>query len=200
MTEKCHDHPERNAVATCRYCGRYLCDECLVHNKKAKYYSCKDTQDCLTCQDSQSAGGDVYMQDRKALLKNLDKDLQRLVEIMERMGEIGAIFEREGAIASPQSDSDALLYINDSVNKVRIPGFFAYHLAQEGLSLLHVLALSCAIGKESCGDSPERFDGILKHIDEVGPVLRQTAYDMEPYTAANPVEALASRFVEKGKR
>lgn len=200
MTEKCYHHPERNVVATCRYCGRYLCDECLVHNKKAKYYSCKDTQDCLTCQESQSTGGDAYMQDHEAVLKNLDKDLHRLVEIMERMGEIGAIFEREGAKASPQSDSDALLYINDSVNKVRILGFFAYHLAQEGLSLLHVLAVSCAIGKQSCGGSSERFDGILKHIDEVEPVLRQAAYDMESYTSMNPIEALASRFAEKGKQ
>jgi hypothetical protein len=200
MTEKCYRHPNRDVVAPCRYCGRYSCDESLVHNKKAKYYSCKDTQDCLTCQQSQSTGGDAYMQDHKALLTNLDKDLQRLVEIMERMDEIGPIFERVGAIASPQGDSDALLYINDSVNTLRIPAFFAYHLAQEGLSLLHVLAVSCAVGKESCGDSSERFDGILKHIDEVEPFLRQTAYDMEPYTAANPVEALASRFVEKGKK
>jgi hypothetical protein len=197
MTDRCYRHPERNVVTTCHYCGRHLCDECIVHNKKGKYYSCKDTQDCLAFQDSQSGSGDAHMEDHKTLLKDLDKDLHRLVEIMERMGEIGAIFEQANAKTSPQSKSDALLHIEDSVNKVRIPGFFAYHLAQEGLSLVHVLAISCAIGKQSCGGSSEKLDGILKYIDEVEPGLRKAAHDMEPYISKNPIEALASRIAER---
>lgn len=197
MTDRCYRHPQRNVVATCRYCGRHLCDECLVHNKKAKYYSCKDTQGCLAFQEGQSGSGDAYMEHHKTLIKDLDKDIHRLAEIMERMGEIGAVFEQENAKTSPQSESDALLYIENSVNKVRIPGFIAYHLAQEGLCLLHVLAISCAIGKQLCGGDSEKFDGILKYIDEVEPGLRQAAHDMEPYVSKNPIGALSSQIAER---
>jgi hypothetical protein len=196
MPEKCHHHPEKNAIATCHYCDRSFCDECLVHNRKAKYYRCKDEQNCLSYQESQFADN-AYLQDHKTLLKNLDTDLHRLVEIMERMGEIGAIFEREGVEPSSQSESEAIQYIEDSISKLRIPGCFAYHLAQEGRSLLRVLALSCALGRQSSGNRSEKLDSILRYIDEIEPGLSKAAHDMEPYISKNPTETLVSLIAER---
>jgi hypothetical protein len=145
---------------------------------------------------------EMHKLDLTPLYLNLDKHFHRLLEIEEALGEIGAIFNRESAKTSPQNSSDALRYIADSVNKLRIPGFFAYHLAQEGLSLLHVVAASCATGKQSGGGSTEKLDRVLKHIDEVEPVLRKALYDMEPYKsmdAKEAIEVIAARIAkEKG--
>ena len=49
IKEKCHNHPEKNSIGTCRYCGRYLCAECLVEGKG--YYYCKNEEDCMRCQE-----------------------------------------------------------------------------------------------------------------------------------------------------
>jgi hypothetical protein len=53
MTEKCYHHPAKDAVGLCRYCERHFCDECIDHNKKSKYYYCKETEECLKYQESQ---------------------------------------------------------------------------------------------------------------------------------------------------
>jgi hypothetical protein len=146
---------------------------------------------------------DAPSQDDRPLYLNLDKDFHRLLEIEEAIGEIGAIFDRESAKTSPQNSSDALRYIADSVNKLRIPGFFAYPLAQEGLSLLHIVAASCAIGKQSGGSSSDKIDRVLKHIDEVEPVLRTALYDMEPYKSMNAketIEVITARIAEKERQ
>ena len=72
---------------------------------------------------------------------SLDAHVQRFIEINEALGEIGTIFESVGAqTASGSSETDPLEQIAQSVNKLRIPGFFAYHLAQEALSLLNVIS------------------------------------------------------------
>ncbi len=49
MIEKCHKHPEREAIAICHYCHRYLCSDCSTWNDTWKYYRCKDESECLEC-------------------------------------------------------------------------------------------------------------------------------------------------------
>ncbi len=66
MTQKCFNHPKINAVGTCRYCGRDLCQECLLkkeniifmppkvygykQHRKEEYFHCKDEDGCLDYQ------------------------------------------------------------------------------------------------------------------------------------------------------
>ena len=47
--KKCHNHSEKDATAACRYCGRYLCSDCL--RKSGDYYCCKNEDECLAYQD-----------------------------------------------------------------------------------------------------------------------------------------------------
>jgi len=70
----------------------------------------------------------------------------------------------------------------ETVNKLRIPGFLAYHLAQEGFSLPHILSAICAIAKkDESFKKIAHLDTIVSHIDEVEPILRQILHGMEPY-------------------
>jgi hypothetical protein len=131
---------------------------------------------------------------------SLDSHVQRFIEISEALGEIGTIFESvDTKTASGSSESDPLEQISQSVNKVRIPGFFAYHLAQEALSLLNVIAASAALAKKDI-EASERLKAALSKIEESEPTLRQTVYEMEPYKSMNANEAIqiiAARITEK---
>ena len=168
-----------------------LIDMIFTHGERKAFESFEDkSMKYTTTASNKIKTSDAPRQDDTPLYPNLDKHFHRLLEIEEALAEIGAIFDRESAKASPQNSSDALRYIANSVNKLRIPGFFAYHLAQEALSLLHIVAASCTIGKQSGGGSSEKIDRVLKHIDEVEPVLRTALYDMEPYKSMNAKEAI----------
>lgn len=135
---------------------------------------------------------------------NLDKHFHRLLEIEEALGEIGSIFEHIATVIDPSEDNAVLMKkIAETANKLRIPGFFAYHLAQEGFSLLHILSAICAIAKKNKSFKKiAHLDTIVSHIDKVEPTLRQTLNDMEPYKnmdAKEAVEVLAVRFAQQKK-
>jgi len=49
MEESCFNHPNKNAVGRCHYCGRYKCVFCLT--KKKDYYCCIDSNECLDFQE-----------------------------------------------------------------------------------------------------------------------------------------------------
>lgn len=49
MARKCHRHPQYNALATCHYCGRPLCSDCVATGNG--YYYCKNLDDCLAFQE-----------------------------------------------------------------------------------------------------------------------------------------------------
>ena len=70
-----------------------------------------------------------------------------------------------------------------------MPGLFAYHLAQEGLSLVKIIAASAALAdKDVVG--LEKINTVTSAINEAEPRLRQTIYDMEPYKSADANEAI----------
>lgn len=121
---------------------------------------------------------------------NLEDHFRRLLEIEEALGEIGAAFSSASNLVSstPKGDN-TLQQICEMVNRLRVPGFFAYHLAQEGLALLSVIAASAALAKENVGVS-EKINSIGSHVDEAEPLFRQTIYEMEPYKSMNAKEAV----------
>lgn len=154
----------------------------------------------------------VQVKDRRPAIRfseattyvNYDAHVNRLLQIENSLSEIGTIFETVGISAIPEDTASMNRFIEESVNKLRIPGFFAYHLAQEGLSLLHLIAAACAIARQSGGrDVSERIDKIVVHIDEVEPMLRKTLYDMEPYksmSANEAIEDIAKRLAHRNTR
>ncbi len=145
---------------------------------------------------------ETHGQDNIPLYLNLDKHFHRLIEIEEALGEIGSMFENTHTKLNTTGESIEL-QIADTVNKLRIPGFFAYHLSQEGLSLLHILSATCAIAKkDESYKNISYLDSIVSLIDEVEPILRQTLQDMEPYknmNAKEAVEVLSIRFAQQKK-
>ncbi len=48
---KCYNHEGKEATATCHYCRRQLCSECVIFNRKGKSYHCKNENDCLAYQE-----------------------------------------------------------------------------------------------------------------------------------------------------
>jgi len=158
---------------------------------------------CSICGKPISLENEAHRQNHASAYLNLDKHFRRLIEIEEMLGEIGTFFDRKSANMPPQNSSDALRHFADSVNKLRIPGFFAYHLAQEGLSLVHILAATCAICKQAAEGNTEKLDRVSKHIDEVEPVLGKALYDMEPYKSMNAndaIEVITARIADKEKQ
>ena len=52
MKRKCYHHPQKDALANCLYCGRFLCHTCL--QKRGDVYCCKDDYDCLSFQEKEN--------------------------------------------------------------------------------------------------------------------------------------------------
>ena len=134
---------------------------------------------------------------------SLDAHIQRFIEINEALGEIGAIFESASAETAPgSSETDALEKMSQSFNNLMVPGFFAYHLAQEALSLRNVIAASATLAKEDV-EASEKITATLSQIEKSEPMLRQTIYEMEPYKSMDAREAsevIVARIAErKGK-
>jgi hypothetical protein len=131
---------------------------------------------------------------------NLEKHLRRLLEIEQTLGEIGDIFSSEsGQTISTAKADDPLHKISEMVNRLRVPGFFAYHLAQEGLVLLNVIAASAAFTKKNVGES-SKINTIVSHIDEAEEMFRQAIHEMEPYRsmdAKEAIETIVARMAEQ---
>ena len=71
MAEKCYNHPQYDAMGTCRYCGRLLCSDCLA--KGEGYYYCKNEDDCLTFQEKQSDTSSITVKKEAAVRKTVDE-------------------------------------------------------------------------------------------------------------------------------
>ena len=131
---------------------------------------------------------------------SLGAHLRRFIEINEALGESGAIFESAGAqMVSGSGEINRLELIAQNINKLRIPGFFAYHLAQEALSLLNIIAASAALAKKEI-EASERLKATLSLVEKSEPTLRRTVYEMEPYKsmdAKEAIEVIAARLAER---
>jgi hypothetical protein len=112
---------------------------------------------------------------------------RRLYQIEKTLGEIGAVFDD----ATSAQENDDLRGIATILDRTLVPGFVAYHLAQEGLSLLKVIAACRAAG------TSKALETILSHAEKAELLLHKTAQDMEPYKfmdARKTVEAFAARL------
>lgn len=53
MNEQCYVHSKKKAIGSCRYCGRNLCEDCLIESND--YYCCINDDNCLDYQEKNDA-------------------------------------------------------------------------------------------------------------------------------------------------
>ncbi|RLB82444.1 MAG: hypothetical protein DRH17_05930 [Deltaproteobacteria bacterium] len=138
---------------------------------------------------------------------SLDRYLRRLLEVQKELGEIGNFLKESASHIKPQApEKDFMKQIAEEVNKQMIPGFRAYYLAQEGMALLKLIAITIAVFKSNTAaentEQRQNLEVLSKYIDEAELLLRQTLDSMEPYKTLDSnkiVEAIAARMAERKK-
>jgi len=167
----CHHHPDREAVGTCCYCDRPLCEECLSTNRQGKSY-CQREDDCLAYQEEEAPAGEppsplvAYLTDEYSL----DAQLKRLSEILAELGELRELRDDVGG-------------------DQRIPGYCACRLAEEAAALVGLIAFRVDFMRKEydlSGDSHvlERAEEVRNFIDqEAEPTIRECLGWAKPYSA-----------------
>ncbi len=113
----------------------------------------------------------------------LEKELKRLLEILEDLGHNAAEFEKNSItvksilnLQDPEVKSQQLV---DQLNFIRIPGYCAYQLTQEAVILLHLMSVKISslrpIYKES-GDSVKlaKLNQYEAAVNQVDPEIRRS--------------------------
>ena len=187
MDAQCHHHPGREAVGTCCYCERPLCEECLTTNRQGKSY-CRREDDCLAYQDGQSSPGEptspvvAYLIDEFSL----DAQVRRISEILEELEELKGLLEDIGGGREPDAFDP------------RIPGFCSTKLAEEAVALLGLLSLRVGfIRKEyepsGRSESLDRANEIKAFLEqEAEPKIHEYLDWARPYAQLEVSEVLAS--------
>ncbi|MBS3920890.1 MAG: hypothetical protein KG012_18615 [Deltaproteobacteria bacterium] len=139
------------------------------------------------------------------LEKSLYNEARRLSEILTEMGLIGKIFEDSANRIDPKAPQEELL--KSIALEIRVPGFCAFNLAGEALSLIKLLSVRIAMiesgeGKSRDANLQRKLDNIKEIINEAEPNVRQTLEQMTPWSSMDGkkiAEAIAERAAAKKK-
>ncbi|GEM_PF-6868182 len=127
----------------------------------------------------------------------VDGHFRRLVEIERALTELAPLFQDGGRELAAAGADGADAALTRYAKRVGIAGFFAYALAREGLELVRLTAAAVALQRAAPGNAhAQATDTVLRHIEQIGPLLDRTLHEMEPYReldAARTVERLAAR-------
>ncbi len=130
---------------------------------------------------------------------------RRLIEIEQALTELAPLFRESGLQLAGAGNAAARGdVLAEYVGRVRVAGFFAYGMAREGIELLRLTAAATGL-EQSVSDTAgparagatEEVDQVLRHLEEIGPLLQQTLRDMEPYReldSAQTLEKIAVRL------
>jgi hypothetical protein len=92
-----------------------------------------------------------------------NKYIQRLLDVEDELGEIGRFFEESALRNIKNGEEEISGQIAEEINRNRIPGFRAFHLASEGLAVLHLLSINIAYLESSQQlDSEEKWQQVEK--------------------------------------
>jgi hypothetical protein len=137
-----------------------------------------------------------YILDESAL----DRCIKRLIEVQEELGTVGIIFEDSAArMKKGWPEQEIEKRIVEEANRIRIPGFCAYHLAEEGMALLNLIALRVTLLRKGYTNSKrlQKLTEMQKYVEEVEPFMRQTLKSMEAYSTLDAhkiVESIARKY------
>ena len=136
--------------------------------------------------------------------KSLDYEARRLAEILDELGEIGTILDDSAArINTGQAEKDLMQQIAQEINVTRIPGFVAYNLSQEGITLLSLLSIRAASLEKEGTNTPQlnqKIKIIKKRIYDAELMLRKAIKDFEPWKSLDGekiAEGIAQRAAQR---
>ncbi len=156
-------------------------------------------------EDGTQSGGAAARSVKRPECLGVRSHFRRLIEIEQALTELAPLFRESGlqlaGAGNAAARGDAL---PEYVGRVRIAGFFAYGMAREGIELLRLTAAAAGL-EQAVSDTAgparagaaEEVDQVLRHLEEIGPLLQQTLRDMEPYReldSAQTLEKIAARL------
>jgi len=110
----------------------------------------------------------------------IERYVGRLNEIHNELEEIGSVFTNSANQMKLDNSQDPLEQTVSSMNNLRVPGYCAYKLAEEGLILLHLLSVRMAT-VENSEELSEAERHIVEYIDEAEEKFNLTLESMTPY-------------------
>ncbi len=137
---------------------------------------------------------------------SLDNEARRLAEVLSELAEIGQVMNDVVAAAQPEGSREQLLrYLAEKIDKTRIPGFCAYNLAEEALSLVRLLSVRISLleGDNEKSRDPglqEKLASLREAVQRAEPQVRQSIVQMEPWKSMDGqkiAEAMAARAAAK---
>jgi len=117
----------------------------------------------------------------------IERYVGRLNEIHIELEEIGSVFTNSANHMKLDDSQDPLEQTVSSMNNLRVPGYCAYKLAEEGLILLNLLSVRMATleNSEELSEAERQYasklDGIVEYIDEAEEKFNLTLESMTPY-------------------
>jgi hypothetical protein len=142
MNEKCYNHPDNDVIGSCKNCERHLCSACLSSGV------CRDSDDCLEYQNNLTDSGSPPV--IRAGYHAFHRYFRRLLEVQAELAEIGYGFVSESNVDPP-------INIYSLVKSTHINGLRAYHLTQEGFTLLELLRITIEFLKTQIWFNSENF-------------------------------------------
>ena len=182
MEVRCFHHPEEEAEATCLYCGRSLCGECLV--KRTDYSCCKDEGNCLEYQEGEVEAPSYSLISNAHSLLEAYSD--RLAEVREELHELkteygSSIQSDEGLNDGTENDDQREV----TENRRKIKGYLAFHTAREGIALINLMTVIIEYVRASRDQHDEelieRAEAEKLQMDEVTPQLRKVMEETKPF-------------------
>jgi len=117
----------------------------------------------------------------------IERYVGRLSEIHYELEEIGSVFTNSANHIKLDDSQDPLEQTASSMNNLRVPGYCAYKLAEEGLILIHLLSVRMGTleNSEELSEAESQYasklDGIVEYIDEAEEKFNLTLESMTPY-------------------
>ncbi len=123
----------------------------------------------------------------------INRYIKRLNDIHQEIAEIGRHFEESSQQIKTGEATESLEETITLVNKFRIPGYCAYKLAEEGLTLVHLLSVKIALLKnednKSNADIAE-LDNTVEFLDVSEQSFNQVLEEMPPYKSLKDVDVI----------
>lgn len=133
----------------------------------------------------------------------LEKEFRRLLEILADLGSIGTELEKTADTVNLKASEEQLArQLVDHINFVRVPGYCAYQLTQEAITLLYLLAVkihSLRLLYKEEGDSRKlkKLNQYEDAVNQAEPEIHRAIESLKPYSTLDGkklVESIVSAY------
>ena len=134
----------------------------------------------------------------------IDSETRRLTQIMHELGEIGRILDESASrIDLSLPEKELMKQLTSEINTTRVPGYCAFNLGQEALSLLKLLSARVAWLDQKAEVTvtlQQKLVEVEAIVNEAEPLVRKTIIDFDPWGSLESkkiVEAIAKRAASR---